>query len=348
MNESISPMKAIDFFCGAGGLTRGLLDAGIDVVGGFDVDEACCQTYEKNNRNSRFLAKDINDIDLLELKRLTDSRSFGDFLFAGCAPCQPFSKQRRGPHKHQDATLLLKFGDLVAKAKPAAVVVENVPGIAKVKGFSTFKRFLKTLRNAKYDIDYNVLDAKAFGVPQNRKRLVAIAVRKGKASLPTPIYDGRTRNYTTVRQAIDHFPEIKAGEEHSTIPNHVAANVEPINIERLKATPPDGGDRRSWPDKYVLECHSNGHVGHTDVYGRLFWDKPSPTLTSKCYSISNGRYAHPEQHRGISLREAASLQTFPDGYEFIGPRTHIAKQIGNAVPVIFAEALGRHVRKMVR
>ena len=226
---------------------------------------------------------------------------------------------------------------------PRAVLVENVPGMAKVKGNSTFKRFVSTLKRNGYSIDVAVLDAKGFGVPQTRRRLVLLAFKGKSVCLPVPSYGKGRRNYRTVRDAIEHFPVLGAGQSVEEVANHRAASLTDINLERLSNTPSDGGDRRSWPESLQLKCHSNGYKGHTDVYGRLAWDQPAPTLTGRCHSISNGRYAHPEQNRAISLREAAALQSFPDNYEFFGRLTHIALQIGNAVPVRFAEALAKQL-----
>lgn len=339
-------MKAFDFFCGAGGLTHGLLDAGIHAVAGFDCDERSRRTYEHNNPGVKFVSKRIQQVTLGELKRLGNVTSFGDVLFAGCAPCQPFSQQRKGEKVGRDATLLAEFGRLVATAKPGSVLIENVPGMAKVAGFSTFRRFLRLLKDNGYVFAFDVLNAKYYGVPQNRRRLVLIAARVGPASLPEPKYGTELRPFRTVRQAISHFPLIEAGKSHPGIANHVVASITPLNLERLRHTPHDGGDRRSWPKSLRLECHSGDYDGHTDVYGRMAWDSPAPTLTGRCHSISNGRYGHPTQDRAISLREAAALQSFPDGYEFFGSNKHIALQIGNAVPVRFAEVLGRHLLEL--
>ena len=113
-------------------------------------------------------------------------------------------------------------------------------------------------------------------------------------------------------------------------------------MKRMKATPKDGGDSSSWPKSLRLKCHLNTE-GYTDVYGRMFWDKPSPTLTTRCNSYSNGRFGHPEQDRAISLREAAALQSFPDDYIFYGTQTIIAKHIGNAVPPLLGKFLGNHI-----
>lgn len=336
-------IKAFDFFCGAGGLTRGFLDAGIDVVAGFDSDKNCCTTYEHNNPGTKFIHTDIRKVDVESLKKLAKRKTFKNILFAGCAPCQPFSQQRKGKKWRQDATLLREFGRLVEAALPGQILVENVPGITKVKGSSTFRRFLKMLTRNGYEYAYDVLDAKKYGVPQKRRRLVLIATRGIKASLPEPKYGTSDRPFNTVRQAISHFSAIKAGEEDVDIPNHVAAEITSLNLERIQNTPHDGGDRLSWPDDLWLECHKGKYEGHTDVYGRMKWDEPAPTLTGRCHSISNGRYGHPSQDRAISLREAAALQTFSDDYKFFGYRTCIALQVGNAVPVRLAKELGKHI-----
>ena len=138
-------MKALDFFCGAGGLTRGLIDAGIDVVAGYDYDAAFRLTYERNNPRARFVHADIRELALSDLAIRRRSHAYDDVLFAGCAPCQPFSQQRKGDPCYRDATLLAQFGRLIAAALPGYVLMENVPGIANVKGFSTFRRFLRLL-----------------------------------------------------------------------------------------------------------------------------------------------------------------------------------------------------------
>lgn len=343
-------MRALDFFCGAGGLTRGLLDAGIDVIGGVDADERCADSYKRNNRPAQFHHADICDIEPSAVWKILNSRQTGDLLIAACAPCQPFSKHRRPPevgrgisYEDPDATLLGAFAKLVERMQPGQVLVENVPGIARVRGFSTYRRFVKMLRGRGYHIAEAVLDAKEFGVPQTRRRYVLMAVKGRPVSLPAREFGPRLKDYRTVREAIAHYPSLSAGSSHANVPNHHAAALSPTNLERLRKTPPDGGDRRSWPEELTLDCHKGDYEGHTDVYGRMAWDKPAPTLTGRCHSLSNGRYGHPVQDRAISLREAASLQTFPDSYVFYGTRQHIARQIGNAVPVTFAEVLGRRL-----
>ena len=339
-------LKAYDFFCGAGGLTRGLIDAGIEVVAGFDCDERCRVTYKDNNSGVEFVKADMKEIGRNTLGLKCRAGRYDDILFAGCAPCQPFSSQRKGERQQHDATLLGEFGRLVEAVLPGYVLIENVPGIARVPGFSIFRRFLRMLDANGYGYASDILDAKQYGVPQNRRRLVLLATKHCPASLPAPKCGNQLRPFRTVRETISHFPVIVAGECHPEIPNHVAASITELNLERIRLTPHNGGDRRSWPEHLRLKCHIGNYKGHTDVYGRMRWDSPAPALTGRCHSISNGRYGHPEQDRAISLREAAALQSFPDRYVFFGSNKDVAMQIGNAVPVRLAERIGKHILQL--
>ena len=334
-------MRAIDLFCGAGGLTLGLRRAGWEVVAGIDLDESVGPTYENNNPGTMFLPADLRSVTDQEVQILQGTVPNAELLLAGCAPCQPFSKQcrPRSPRNSAEATLLGQFARLVTALLPKVVLMENVPGIAAVPGFSSFRRFLRTLHDLRYECDHRILNARDFGVPQHRRRYVLLAVHRSGAELPTPVDDAGP-DAVTVRATIEHFPAIDAGEADPTIPNHYAARLSAQNMQRIRATPADGGSRRDWPDELTLNCHRKT-LGFSDVYGRMWWDRVAPTLTSRCNSLSNGRFGHPEQNRAISLREAAALQTFPDDYEFFGAKNRIASWIGNAVPVSFAEALGR-------
>lgn len=333
-------ITALDFFCGAGGLTRGLLNAGINVIAGIDVDKRCKETYERNNRPAVFYDADVRQLKYSFIEKLIDGTAKKDLLFAGCAPCQSFSQQRKSSTRRRDATLLIAFGRLVNKFQPGQILIENVPGLIKVKGFSAYRRFLKILKINRYEYDDGIINAKHYGVPQTRRRYVLFAMKGKKPTLPKRLCGSNLKPYETVRRAIYSYPKISAGEEHAGFFNHVAASVSELNLLRLQHTPHNGGERRAWPDQLILDCHKGEYKGHTDVYGRMFWDRPAPTLTAKCNSISNGRYGHPCQNRAISLREAAGLQTFSDDYVFYGSNLHIAKQIGNAVPVRLAEKLG--------
>jgi len=343
-------MFAIDFFCGGGGMTRGLLDAGIQVLAGIDSNPSCRETYENNNHNT-YLLCDICELmpDAL-VKKFPQLKRNDEVMLVGCAPCQPFSLLRREEFDedgnsipHKSVNLLTEFGRFVKAIKPAHVMVENVPGL-KGKGSDVLDAFKQMLKKEGYQWDEKALYGKDYGVPQNRRRYVLIASRKFKPEIPKPTHGNKPnlKPYSTVRETIAKYPAISAGETHKTVVNHRCANLSKLLLERIKATPHNGGSRTDWPDNLVLKCHKSFN-GHTDVYGRMKWDEPSPTLTVKCFSLSNGRFGHPEQDRAISLREAAALQTFRDDYVFYGSVQEVGKQIGNAVPVLLAKVMGSYV-----
>lgn len=328
---------AVDFFCGAGGLTRGLLDAGIKVVLGIDNDPTVKMTFEKNNEIP-FLCKNLRELEFQELESLIPL-SDQPLLFVGCAPCQPFSKINRFQGNKHNEDLLLKFGEFIQYFKPSYVVSENVPQIAKKP--KVFNEFLSLLEKNDYKYDYDFIDVKDIGVPQARRRLVLVAAQKQEVQLPE-----MPKIRKTVRDAIAHFPLLNNGQASEQYKNHSSMKLSPLNLKRIALTPTDGGDSRSWPKSLRLSCHKNSD-GYTDVYGRMYWDKPAPTLTTRCNSYSNGRFGHPEQDRAISLREAAALQSFPDDYEFFGSQTIIAKHIGNAVPPLLGKFLGEYIISLV-
>ncbi|MEW6363126.1 MAG: DNA cytosine methyltransferase [Acidobacteriota bacterium] len=340
-------MFALDFFCGAGGLTRGFLNVGIKVVAGIDVDEGCRRTYEENNAPARFVACDLREMTRQDVAALVDGIPPDLLVFAACAPCQPFSKQRRVVGDRRDRTLLGAFSALVAEFRPRFVVVENVPGIVRVPGNSTYRRLLSRLESLGYSVAEGRSDSKFFGVPQTRCRWLVLAALGVQAALPPRTHGPGGLPYCTVREAIYGYPRIQAGSTDPTVPNHRAAGLSDLNLRRLRATPQDGGGRLHWPRSLALPCHSENYDGHTDVYGRMRWDAPAPALTCRCVSLSNGRYGHPEQDRAISVREAARLQSFEDDFIFYGPSMGaLAAQIGNAVPVKLGEAIGEQILRL--
>lgn len=339
-------MIGIDFFSGAGGLTRGLVEAGIPIRLGVDIDAGCRETYERNNPGSRFLHADVRELDVREITRALALVDRDELLVAACAPCQPFAQLNRQGRDHR-ATLLGRIGRVVQALRPGQIFVENVPGLARVRASSTLSRFRSLLRRLGYGYWEGVVNANVYGVPQTRRRFIIIAVRGVDPTPPPPTHGPGLLPYETVGDAIRGYPAIEAGEVHPTVPNHRAAMLSPLNLERIRHTPHDGGNRTAWPPHLWLDCHRNGYTGHTDVYGRMHWGRPAPTLTCKCHSLTNGRYGHPEQDRAISFREAARLQSFGDDYVFHAEvQGHLAAQIGNAVPVRLAYAVGRHIRRL--
>jgi len=332
---------AVDLFCGAGGLTRGLLDAGIEVVKGFDINSKFKKTYEKNNPGISFISKDVSQLNKQEILDKIDIKN-KYFLLAGCAPCQPFSAiNKQSLREDSRKSLLLEFGRLVEETKPNFIFIENVPGLATGKGKGIFDEFKKKLDAMNYFYIYRVVDAKTYGVPQTRKRLILIASDRGLVEFPEQTHGKGDSliNYVTVRDAISKYPVIRDGSRHIKIPNHETRSLSKTNRQRMNFIKRDGGSRKDLPAELKLECHKK-HEGHTDVYGRMRWDDVAPTLTCKCTSISNGRFGHPTQRRGISVREAAALQTFKDNYIFYETLTLNTIMVGNAVPPVLAKKMG--------
>jgi len=334
-------IKAVDFFCGAGGLSRGLLDAGIQVLAGVDFDADMHETYEKNNQPSQFICQDITRLDISKLRRKLAITKKDLVLYTACTPCQPFSSLNKMKGKDKRRTLLLSFAAIVKKSPPDFIMVENVPGLNTAYGKKIYRRFIKALKACGFNnISADFIDAQYFAVPQVRKRFILLASRHGEICLPKP----NKKKIATVRQAIGAVVPIADGEEHKLVVNHVSRKLQPHLKRIVQAVPKNGGSRRDIQDTSILlPCHQKNPNVHKDVFGRMAWDKPAPTLTCRCADVYCGRFTHPEQDRGISLREAATLQTFPVKYVFYGNFMHVSKQIGNAVPVKLATKLGKKI-----
>lgn len=343
-------MKAVDFFCGAGGVTCGFKQAKIDVIVGIDIDKSCKKTYEENNKGTDFLEADVSKLAKDKLE--TDyniSRNDDDLIFIGCSPCQYFTNLKTDKTKSESSRMLLEdFREFVEYYRPGYIFIENVPGIEKKKE-SPLKDFKKYLTLNGYVYSDKVINAKYLGVPQNRRRYILVATRV-KDSISLPKENKNKNEFVTLRDAIGNakkFPVVDAGHADESDFQHSVASLSGLNLKRLKNTPKNGGTRLSWADdkKLQLECYID-HDGHTDVYGRMFWDKPSPAITTKFRYTSTGRYSHPEQNRAISLREGATIQSFPLNYVFHSKsQNEIARMIGNAVPPKLAEKVGEVIIK---
>ncbi|RXH03824.1 DNA cytosine methyltransferase [Bradyrhizobium guangzhouense] len=334
-------MDVVDFFSGCGGTSTGLEQAGLQIVLGLDNDPSASATFRANFPNARFIERDIRQISVEALAPLFVGRT-RPILFSGCAPCQPFSKQNR--HMTSDdprRTLLAEFERFVDRWLPDFILVENVPGMQRVSEGEDgpLYSFVQFLKQHNYSTSMGVLPALWFGVPQKRDRLILIASKHSAIALPKATHGPGRRPYATVRDWIGDLPRVNAGAVHPRDPDHWAATLSDTNMRRIVATP-EGGGRESWPDELWLDCH-RGHDGHSDVYGRLAWDRPASGLTTRCISYSNGRFGHPEQHRAITIREAACLQTFPRKYRFVGTASSKAEQVGNAVPPLMARQIGK-------
>lgn len=334
--------KVIDLFCGAGGLTHGLQQAGLNVVAGLDIEGLCKFAYEANNR-ARFLNADICDVKKEELIDLYEDAAIK--VLAGCAPCQPFSKYTQALDKENDKKwpLLYEFERLIREVSPEIVTMENVPDVTKHK---VYHDFYDALLSMGYYVWAGKVECVDYGIPQSRKRHVLLASKIGEITLLEKTHDAPL----TVKDAIGDMPVIKDGEVYSLDPVHRASKLNEINKKRIIHSKP-GGSWKDWPEELVAACHvKKSGKGYSSVYGRMSWDKPSPTMTTLCHGFGNGRFGHPEQHRAISLREASLLQTFPKSYQFYEKAEHIkmrdiGRMIGNAVPVRLGEVIGISILK---
>ncbi len=337
------PVHVYDFFCGCGGTSAGFKAANLDIRLGIDIDRDAQRTFEANFPEAVFLRRNIRNLPVETLVPYIVRDPNTVLLFCCCAPCQPFSRQNKNRDStKQEALLLYEFANFVEYYLPELIFLENVPGLQNVNdGAGPFNDFVVFLKGLGYALDHDVIDSQDYGVPQRRKRLVLIASLLSEIKLPPRTHGPGTTNpsYSTVWDWISLFPPIAAGETHLDIPNHRAAMLSDMNLRRIRATPLGGG-RLDWPEELVLECHTKEYSGHTDVYGRMHRDRPASGLTTRCISLSNGRFGHPEQDRAISVREAASIQTFAENFVFFGNLNSMARQIGNAVPVTLAQIFG--------
>lgn len=334
-------IKAVDLFCGVGGLTYGLQKAGIPVIAGIDIDGSCEYAYTFNNK-SQFIKKSIDEVTGKEIKDLFNKKDIR--VLVGCAPCQPFSnhqKDKKNRSNHKDWRLLYQFARLVKEVKPHIVSMENVPELKKEK---VFLDFVNILKDEKYIVNYDIVNVADYGVPQRRKRLILLASKQKKIKLLAPTH----KKYITVKEAIGNLPDVLAGEANKNDPLHISSLLSKINLERIRNSIP-GGTWKDWPDELILKCHkSKKGQTYTSVYGRMRWNDVAPTITTQFTAYGTGRFGHPTQDRALTLREGAILQSFPPNYQFISPEEsihirNIARHIGNAVPPRLGEVIGQSI-----
>ncbi len=336
-------VQVVDLFCGVGGLTCGLKQAGLDVIAGFDNDPTCRYAYEHNN-NVDYHLRNIREVTGKEIKRLYSKKATR--VLVGCAPCQPFSQMRfkmgQANAKDDKYDLLLEFGRLIKETKPVVVSMENVP---QIKQTDVYKTFIKTLEENGYQYDARIVYCPNYGIPQSRRRFVLVGSRLGKIKLIEPTHNPKDIH---VRDYIGGLPKLNAGETDPEDSLHQSSSLSQINIERIQHSVP-GGSWNSWPEELKCECHKkDSGKTYASVYGRMSWDQIGPTITTQFYNYGTGRFGHPEQDRALSLREGAILQTFPRSYEFVDPQKgvvirDVSRQIGNAVPVRLGEVIGRTI-----
>ena len=333
-----------DFFAGCGGTSLGFADAGIAPAVAVDWDPDAAATFRMNFPATAVIERDIHGLDAGEIQAALPPSRDPVRLFAGCAPCQPFAGHRHAPaHCDGRSFLLLEFLRFVQSLEPELIFVENVAGMQRLSAAQgPFAEFVDEVSRT-HHVAYDTISSADYGVPQTRRRLVLLASRLGPIGMPAPTHGpGAEHPHTTVREWISDLPPLAAGCEHPDVSSHRTMRLSRLNLARIRATP-EGGDRRDWPRHLWPDCHQGGFGGHTDVYGRLSWDKKAPALTTRCISYSNGRFGHPDQDRALSVREAARLQTFPIEFRFTGSLASQARQIGNAVPVALARRFGHHL-----
>lgn len=343
-------IEVVDLFCGIGGLSYGMKTAGFHILAGFDLDQTCKYAYETNT-GGEFIYKDITTVSAEDI---TPRYTKGAIrVLAGCAPCQPFSSyafknKNKDPHKYD---LLYEFGRLVKTVKPDIVTMENVPAIRNFNLKPVLKDFIGALEKEGYHVWCDIVYCPNFGIPQTRKRLVLIASKLGDVEPLAATHD--KEHYVTVRDIIGNLPTLDAGQTDSTDPLHKCSALSELNLKRIKYTP-EGGGWKSWPEELILACHKKeGGKSFGSVYGRMRWNEPSPTMTTQCTGIGNGRFGHPCQDRAISAREAALLQTFPSDYRFFEDEKSISltiasRYIGNAVPPKLGEIIAKSIKQHIR
>lgn len=342
-------VAGIDLFCGVGGLTYGLRQAGIRMVAGVDVDPACEFPFTRNNGVS-FTQADVRKLTGSDLAKLYPEGAIR--LLAGCAPCRPFSPSGHSAgtanSKHEDWGLVKEFSRLVTELKPELVTMENVPALGSKQMFAAF---VKSLKRLGYHVAKRSVYCPRFGIPQHRRRLVLLASHLGPVNVP---HGNLTEDeFCTVRDAIASLPKVAAGAAAPGDRLHKAAGLSEVNLRRLRASKA-GGSWRDWPEDLRAPCHRKKKAAnYQNVYGRMRWDEPSPVITTEAFKFGTGRFGHPEQDRAITLREAAILQGFPRRYRFVKPReavffTTVGRLIGNGVPPRLGRVIGRELVRSVR
>ena len=349
----------LDLFCGCGSASLGFKLAGCRIVGGVDIDARACETFEHNLKIKTI----VGDLRILRGPQILDEFGLkrGDVdIVVGCPPCQGFSSLRRTT-KHDEVddrdNLIMIFAERVAEIQPRIVVFENVSGIARGRGSVFLEKFFRKMKKLGYKAVSGVVNAADYGVPQIRKRLIALFIEEDdrsadELSLPKQTHASPKLAesmglplWLTVKDAIGDLPPLESGEAAKYPPNHIACKHSQKVLEIIRNIPKDGGSRSSLPTELWLPCHKDLD-GAENVYGRMSWSKPGPTITSRCTTPSCGRFIHPEQDRAITLREAARLQSFPDYFVFEGTLATTTRYIGNAKPSDLATTIGKDLVRL--
>lgn len=359
-------LTVIDLFCGAGGLSEGFRQAGFSVLAGNDFFEAAGITFAATHPEAKFFGEPIQEITMERMLAETGLRRGELTCLVGGPPCQAFSvyNHQRGMHDAR-ASLFREYLRVVEGFRPEWVVMENVTGILSAGGGEPVDAIVESLNALGYAVEYRTLKAEEYGVPQERRRVVFLGNRIGAPMVwPQPTHGKGLLPYVSVWDAIGDLPSLENGEvpegpqkyrsapfsEYQqmlrgnalTVTNHQASRLAAVNEQRMQHIP-EGGSWRDIPYELLPAGMKRARrCDHTKRYGRLRKDGLSSTVLTKC-DIHWGAYIHPDQDRSLTVREAARLQSFPDWFEFAGPRTEQYIQVGNAVPPL----LGRKIAEAV-
>lgn len=347
VQKADSHWRHVDLFSGCGGLSAGFESTGkLEGVYAADSNKWANETFALN------LGLKPDGRDLLELRdksqrlrwvaELRELIGSSAFLLAGGPPCQGFSSHVKvAGDRHGRNQLFELFGVLATDLLPDVIMIENVADLVSERSWKVFANLRSRLRRHGYEVRARIINLAQLGVPQERFRTVVLAAREQSPTFPA--VERSEFEYATVRDWIGDLPPVAAGEPNHEDPMHITSKHRTSTLEILSQVPKDGGSRPKGVGPGCLDRTYGAHGGYTDVYGRLAWDGPAPTITARCRTPSCGRFAHPEQDRGLTAREAAALQTFPRSWHFAGPFDDRYKQIGNAVPPLAAAAFGRHI-----
>jgi len=337
---------AVDLFAGAGGTTQGLRDAGFRVLAAIENDRSAAESFAANHEGTLLVERNIQRVQAPTLARrigLGANRRLD--LLTACPPCQPFSTLGSGDADDPRNALVSALSRFVAALRPRAVVLESVPGL---RNESRFRRLLDGL-SAKYVVGEYIVQAADFGTPQSRRRMIALCVeREAAVDLPADLAAALPDEFDAGSRTAGDALALAAGLRKDVDPVHRARTPKPKTIQRIRSVK-QGQGRVDLPPHLRLRCHGDlKQQNATSVYGRIDPSLPAPTMTTRCTTPSCGRFIHPTEDRGLTLREAALIQSFPVAYAFRGNYGEIERQIGNAVPPRLAEGLGVIVAGLLR
>lgn len=331
--------KAIDLFSGCGGLSLGLCNAGFDVVAAIENEPLASATYKLNHPKTLLLQRDITRVRPSYLRKRLGLEKGELTLIAGCPPCQGFSALRtyNGSRNVEEPMndLVFQFIKFIDAFEPRGIMMENVPALANDPRIETF---VNSITRMGYRSEFKVLDAADYGTPQRRRRMVLIALKGRK-----PEFAAKAKYRKSVKWALSKIPVCK--DSIDPLHNYDVRRADHV-MDLIRQIPLNGGSRGDLPPESQLPCHQRCD-GFGDIYGRMSWEEPAPTITGGCINPSKGRFLHPTEDRAITLREAATLQGFPQSYRFDMSRGRypVAQLIGNAFPPKFAEMQAKALMK---